>query len=183
MSQAGSEKKENCGLFGIFGDPGAVHKTYIALHSLQHRGQESAGIASSDGHEIQCYTGMGTVRRVFRRGSSALDKLNIEGDEAIGLAILKKAFDEPVRWIAMNAGKEGSVIVDAIRKSSPGVGYDAAKGEFGNMVEKGIIDPLKVTRTSLQNGASTAVMVLTTESLVTDIPEKEKPPMPPMPEY
>ena len=70
-----SEKKEECGLFGIFGDPEAVQKTYFGLHALQHRGQESAGIASSDGESIQCYKGMGTVMRVFRSGSDTLDKL------------------------------------------------------------------------------------------------------------
>jgi len=70
-----SEKKENCGLFGIFGDPEAVQKTYFGLHSLQHRGQESAGIASSDGEVIQCYKGMGTVSRVFRSGTGSLEKL------------------------------------------------------------------------------------------------------------
>jgi len=68
--------RENCGLFGIFGDEGAVRKTYFGLHSLQHRGQESAGIASSDGESIQCYTGMGTVRRVFRSGQDIFDKLS-----------------------------------------------------------------------------------------------------------
>lgn len=71
-----SDKKENCGLFGIFGDPEAVHKTYFGLHSLQHRGQESAGIASSNCEIIQCYTGMGMVRRVFRSGSGILKKLS-----------------------------------------------------------------------------------------------------------
>jgi amidophosphoribosyltransferase len=76
------EKKENCGLFGIFDDSDAVQKTYFGLHSLQHRGQESAGIASSDGKAIQCYTGMGTVRRVFRRGRNVFDKL--PGRTAIG---------------------------------------------------------------------------------------------------
>ncbi len=69
------EKREGCGLFGVFGDPDAVQKTYFGLHALQHRGQESAGIASSDGQLIQCYKGMGTVRRVFRSGSDALEKL------------------------------------------------------------------------------------------------------------
>jgi len=71
-----SDKKENCGLFGIFGDPEAIHKTYFGLHSLQHRGQESAGIASSDGKVIQCYTEMGMVRRVFRSGRGVLEKLS-----------------------------------------------------------------------------------------------------------
>jgi amidophosphoribosyltransferase len=77
-----SEKKENCGLFSIFGDAEAVQKTYFGLHSLQHRGQESSGIASSDGKTIQCYTGMGTVRRVFRAGRDVFDKL--PGNIAIG---------------------------------------------------------------------------------------------------
>jgi len=76
------EKKENCGLFGIFGNIEAAQKTYFGLHSLQHRGQESAGIASSDGKTLQCYTGMGTVRRVFRRGREVFDKL--PGSAAIG---------------------------------------------------------------------------------------------------
>jgi len=75
MSEIVSEKKEECGLFGIFGDADAIQKTYLALHSLQHRGQESAGIASTDGSVIQCYTGMGTVRRVFRHGDNVLGKL------------------------------------------------------------------------------------------------------------
>src|SRR3989304_4937462 len=75
MSEIIPEKKESCGVFGIYGDGDAVGKTYLALHSLQHRGQESAGIASSDGEQIQLYAGMGTVRRVFRDGSTILDKL------------------------------------------------------------------------------------------------------------
>jgi chaperonin GroEL len=115
--------------------------------------------------------------------SPALDKVKAEGDEATGIAILKQAFEEPLRWIAENAGQEGSVVVDKVKRSKKGVGYDALKGDYGDMVAKGIIDPLKVTRTGLENASSIANMILTTESLVTDIPEKEKPPMPPMPEY
>ncbi len=110
---------------------------------------------------------------------SVLDKLNVQGDEATGVEIVSKAVEEPIRWIAINAGKDGSVIVDAVKKSPPGVGYDAEADDFGDMVKKGIIDPTKVVRTALQNAASIASMVLITESLVTDIPEKEKaPPMP-----
>jgi chaperonin GroEL len=115
--------------------------------------------------------------------SPALDKVKAEGDEATGIAILKQAFEEPLRWIAENAGQEGSVVVDKVKRSKKGVGYDALKDDYGDMVAKGIIDPLKVTRTGLENASSIANMILTTESLVTDIPEKEKPPMPPMPEY
>ncbi|HEX77259.1 MAG TPA: chaperonin GroEL [Dehalococcoidia bacterium] len=113
----------------------------------------------------------------------ALDKLQaeLEGDEATGVAIVHKALEEPLRWIAINSGKDGSVIVDAVKRAPKGHGYDAVRDEFGDMVEKGIIDPAKVTRTGLENASSIAAMILTTESLVTDIPEKEKaPPTPPM---
>jgi len=114
----------------------------------------------------------------------ALDKIKAEGDEATGVAILKQALEEPLRWIAINSGEEGSVVVDKVKHSKKGVGFDALKDEYGDMVTKGIIDPLKVTRTGLENASSIANMILTTEALVTDIPEKEKnPPMPQMPEY
>jgi len=111
----------------------------------------------------------------------ALKKLKLGSDEATGLNILKRALEEPLRCIAENSGREGSVVINAIRESKPGIGYDAFKDELGvNMVERGIVDPLKVTRSALQNGASIATMILATESLVTDIPEKEKmPAMPP----
>ncbi|TET25675.1 MAG: chaperonin GroEL [Dehalococcoidia bacterium] len=105
-----------------------------------------------------------------------LDKLGVEGDIKTGVNIIKKAVEEPIRWIATNAGKDGSVIVDEVKKSPKGVGYDAVADDFGNMVDKGIIDPTKVVRSALENAASIAVMVLITDSLVTDIPEKEKPP-------
>jgi len=110
-----------------------------------------------------------------------LAKLKVGGDEAVGVDIIKNAVAEPIRWIADNAGKDGSVIVEEVRKSPPGVGYDAANDKFGDMVKKGIIDPTKVVRSSLQNAASIAAMVLITESLVTDIPEKAggMPAMPP----
>jgi len=108
-----------------------------------------------------------------------LDKLKVEGDEATGVNILKKAVEEPVRWISENAGRDGSVVVDKVKQSPPGVGYDAEADDFGEMVAKGIIDPTKVVRSALENAASIAAMVLITESLVSDIPEKEK--MPPMP--
>jgi len=108
-----------------------------------------------------------------------LDKLAVTGDEATGVSIVRKAVEEPIRYIAENAGFDGSVIVDAVKKSPKGVGFDAESGEFVNMVDKGIIDPTKVVRSALQNAASIASMVLITDALVTDIPEKEK--MPSMP--
>jgi len=110
----------------------------------------------------------------------ALDSLNLTGDEATGADIIKKAVEEPIHLIAENAGKDGSVVVDTVKRSEKGIGYDADKDEFVNMIERGIIDPTKVVRTALENAASIAGMILITDSLVTDIPEKEKaPPMPP----
>jgi len=111
---------------------------------------------------------------------SALAKMKAKGDEATGIAILKRAVEEPLRCIANNSGREASVVVNRIKESPVGVGYDALKDELDvKMVERGIVDPLKVTRSALQNAASIASMILTTEALVTDIPEKEKMAMPP----
>jgi chaperonin GroEL len=103
----------------------------------------------------------------------ALDKVKLQGDEQVGVDIVRKALEAPARQIADNAGQSGEVIVEATRKQKKGHGYDALKGEFGDMFEKGIVDAAKVTRSALQNAASIAAMVLTTETLVTDIPEKK----------
>ncbi|HEX5479174.1 MAG TPA: TCP-1/cpn60 chaperonin family protein, partial [Dehalococcoidia bacterium] len=103
----------------------------------------------------------------------ALDKVQLEGDEQTGVAILRRALEEPLRRIAVNAGKDGSVIVQQVKNLKLGEGYDAAKDEFGNMMQKGIIDPLKVTRAALENAISIAGWVLTTNCLVTDVPDKK----------
>ncbi len=112
-----------------------------------------------------------------------LDTYEGASDERTGVAILRRALEEPLRRIAANAGLEGSVIVEEVRKRQPGEGFDAARGEYVNMIERGIIDPLKVTRSALENAASIATMIMTTETLVTEVPEKEKPAAPAMPEY
>ena len=105
----------------------------------------------------------------------------LEGDERTGAKIVLRALEEPLRQIALNAGLEGSVIIDAInRKKTVGYGFDAYTESYGDMIKKGIVDPAKVTRSALQNAASVAAMVLTTESLVADKPE-ENPPAPAMP--
>jgi len=109
----------------------------------------------------------------FINAIPALDKVKVEADEATGVAIVRRALEEPLRMIATNAGQEGSVVVDTVKKSEAGVGYDALANDYGNMLQKGIIDPAKVARAGLENAASIAAMVLTTESLITDIPEKE----------
>jgi len=110
----------------------------------------------------------------------ALDELQAEGEEKLGVDILRRALEEPMRQIAENAGKDGAVVVEKVKTLKPGEGYDALRDEFGNMLEKGIIDPAKVTRSALQNAVSVAMMVITTEAVVTDIPEKknQEPPMP-----
>ncbi len=100
------------------------------------------------------------------------------GDEKTGVQIILRALEEPVRQIAANAGLEGSVIVDKIKSSDKGIGFDALNEKYIDMIESGIVDPAKVTRSALQNAASIAAMVLTTESLVTDKPEPEAPAMP-----
>ncbi|MDK2784914.1 MAG: chaperonin GroEL [Bacillota bacterium] len=109
-----------------------------------------------------------------------LDDLKVEGDEAVGVRIVKRAVEEPLRQIAENAGLEGSVIVNRVKESPEGVGFNAVTEEFVDMVKAGIVDPVKVTRTALENAASIASLLLTTECLVAEIPEKEKtPPTPP----
>ncbi|GCE47936.1 chaperonin GroEL [Thermosporothrix hazakensis] len=106
--------------------------------------------------------------------SRALDKVQAEGEEATGVTILRRALEEPLRQIATNAGLDGSVIVAGVRSNGKeGYGFDALKGEYVNMFEAGIIDPVKVTRSALQNAVSIAGMVLSTDTLVTDIPEEQ----------
>jgi chaperonin GroEL len=104
-----------------------------------------------------------------------LDKLKVDGEEAIGVNIVKRALEEPLRQIALNAGAEGAVIVGRVRESKDdNFGFDADSGEFGDMIKAGVIDPAKVTRLALQNAASIAGLMLTTEALVADIKEDNK---------
>lgn len=105
----------------------------------------------------------------------ALDKIEATGDEAVGVRIIKRALEEPLRQIATNAGLEGSVVVERVKHENRGVGFDAMTEQYVDMVKVGIVDPAKVTRSALQNAASIASMLLTTEALVAEIPEKEKP--------
>jgi chaperonin GroEL len=105
--------------------------------------------------------------------TGAVDALKLEGDEALGAAIIRKALDEPMRQIAGNAGFEGSVVVEKVRALPKGEGLNAATGEYGDLLKMGVIDPVKVTRSALQNAASIAALILTTETTVADIPEKD----------
>jgi len=115
------------------------------------------------------------------RCSTALDKTDLEEDELIGAQIVKKALEEPVRQLAYNAGKEGSVVVEKVKTEKGSVGYNVDSDKYQDMIKAGVIDPAKVARTALQNAASVAGLMLTTEALVTEIPEKEKPAAPAAP--
>ncbi len=148
--------------------------TEVELKERKHR-VEDALSATRAAVEEGILPGGGVA---LLRATVVLKKVEASADEVTGVNIIRKAVEEPIRWIAENAGRDGSVIVDAVKKSKAGVGYDAEADEFGDMVEKGIIDPTKVVRSALENAASIAVMVLITESLVADIPEKDKPAMP-----
>ena len=114
----------------------------------------------------------------------ALEKLKgEEEDEKIGIDIVKRALEEPIRQLTSNAGLEGSVIVQRVKQEKTNIGFNVATGEYADMVEAGVMDPTKVTRTAMQNAASIAALLLTTEALISDKPEKEKAAMPPMPPH
>ncbi len=98
--------------------------------------------------------------------------LSEAGDVQTGINIVKRALEEPVRQIAINAGKEGSVIVEKLKEQKAGIGYNAATDEWVDMIEAGIVDPTKVTRSALQNAASVSALLLTTEAVVADKPEE-----------
>lgn len=133
---------------------------------------EDALAATRAAVEEGIVSGGGTA---FLNAASQLESLieSSEGDIKTGMKIILKAIEEPVKQIAINAGLEGSVIVEKVKSSEAGIGFDALNEEYVNMIEKGIVDPTKVTRSALQNAASVAAMVLTTESAITDLPEPE----------
>ncbi len=151
--------------------------TEVELKEKKHR-VEDALSATRAAVEEGIVAGGGVT---YLNALSALDSLKLSDDEATGVAMLRKALEEPLRRIALNAGKEGSVVVEEVRRrqrensNNLNLGYDAARDEFGDMIQKGVIDPAKVTRAALENAASVAAMVLTTDSLVADIPVKEEP--------
>ena len=116
----------------------------------------------------------------FIRAQKVLETLSLEGDEKIGLEIVRRAIEQPLRTLADNAGKEGALIVQEVKRRKGNEGYNVATAEYEDLVKAGVVDPTKVARSALQNAASISGLLLTTEALVTEIPEKEKtPPMPP----
>jgi len=114
------------------------------------------------------------------RVQKAIDKLQVEGDEAVGAEIVRKAIEAPLRQLVSNAGEEGAIVVQEVKKGKSSYGYNVATGEYVDMIAAGIIDPAKVTRSALQNAASIAGLLLTTECMVADLPEKNAPAMPDM---
>jgi len=110
------------------------------------------------------------------RAQKALDNLNLTGDEEIGLQIIRRAIEQPLRTLADNAGQEGAIIVQEVKKRKGAEGYNVATGEYCDLIKAGVVDPAKVTRSALQNAASISGLLLTTEALITEIPEKDKAP-------
>jgi chaperonin GroEL len=144
--------------------------TEVELKEKKHRIEDALSTTRAAVEE-GLVAGGGTA---LLQAITSLDALKLDGDAQVGVDIVRKALEAPARQIADNAGQSGEVIISEVRKAKIGHGYDALKGEYGDMFKKGIVDARKVTRSALQNAASIAAMVLTTETLITDIPEKEK---------
>ncbi len=145
--------------------------TETEMHEKKHR-VEDALEATKAAVEEGVVVGGGVA---LIRAMKALEQVKVEGDEEVGLNILRKSLESPIRQIAMNAGKDGSVVVQKVRESEEeNFGYNAAIDKFEDLVKAGIIDPTKVTRSALQNAASVAAMMLTTEAVVTDLPKKDE---------
>jgi len=112
------------------------------------------------------------------RAQKVLDDIKLEGDQSIGVDIIRRAIEEPLRTLAENAGVEGSIVVAEVKKRKGNEGYNVATEEYEDLVKAGVVDPTKVTRSALQNAASIAGLLLTTEAIVTEVPEKEAPAAP-----
>jgi chaperonin GroEL len=110
------------------------------------------------------------------RAQSALDKMQLQGDEQVGVEIVRRSLEAPLRQLVDNAGMEGALIVQEVKKNKGSYGYNVATGQYGDLIKDGVLDPAKVARTALQNAASIAGLLLTTECMVTEIPEKDTPP-------
>jgi chaperonin GroEL len=110
------------------------------------------------------------------RSLKALGGLKADGDQQVGINIVKRAIEEPLRWIAQNAGQEGSIVVQKVKDGEEDFGFNALTDKYENLVAAGVIDPAKVVRSALQNASSIASLLLTTEALIADIPEEKKEP-------
>jgi chaperonin GroEL len=144
--------------------------TEVELKEKKHRIEDSVS-ATRAAVEEGVVPGGGVT---LVRAREAIDALDLDSDEAAGARIVGDALDAPLRWIAQNAGLEGGVVVEHVRTEKPGWGLNAATGEYVDLLEAGIIDPARVTRSALENAASIAALLLTTEATVVDKPEEEK---------
>jgi chaperonin GroEL len=145
--------------------------TEVELKEKKHRLEDAISATRAAIEEGIIAGGGSALVHVARE----LDDIGRTGDEATGVSVVRKALSEPARWIALNAGQEGSVVVAKIADLPAGHGYNAATGEYGDLIGQGVIDPVKVTRSAVQNASSIAGMLLTTETLVVEKPEEEKP--------
>jgi len=117
----------------------------------------------------------------YIRTLAALEKMKLDGDQQIGVTIVKKSLEEPLKMIAANAGMEGSIVVEKVKEKKGAFGFNARTDEYEDMIAAGVIDPTKVTRFALQNAASVASLMLTTQCMIADKPEEKSAGMPPMP--
>jgi len=145
--------------------------TEVELKEKKHR-IEDAVSATRAAIEEGIVAGGGSA--LIHAASVLSDDLGLTGDEAIGVRIVRKSVDEPLRWIAENGGENGYVIVTKVRDAGVGTGYNAATGEYGDLVAQGVLDPVKVTRSALVNATSIAGMLLTTETLIVEKPEQQE---------
>jgi len=145
--------------------------TETEMKEVKHRIEDAVGATKAAVEEgVVPGGGVALIRAI-----KALDNLKLESEEAVAVNIMRRALEEPLRQIAMNAGTDGAVVAENVKKEKESVGYNAATGEYEDLFKAGIIDPTKVTRTALQNAVSIAGMFLTTEAVITDIPKKEEP--------
>jgi chaperonin GroEL len=150
--------------------------TEVELKERKHRIEDAVRNAKAAVEE-GVVAGGGVA--LLQAGKNAFKKLELPGDEATGAAIVRRALEEPLKQIAINAGLEGGVVAEKVRGLDPGHGLDAGTGDYVDMFKAGIIDPAKVTRSALQNAASIAALFLTTEAVIAEKPEKEKVPAAP----
>ncbi len=146
--------------------------TEVELKEKKHR-IEDAVSATRAAIEEGIVAGGGSA--LIHASSVLDDDLGLTGDEATGVRIIRKAVDQPLRWIAENGGENGAIIVSKVREAGVGTGYNAATGVYGDLVAQGVIDPVKVTRSALVNATSIAAMLLTTETLIVEKPEDQEP--------
>ena len=145
--------------------------TEVELKEKKHR-IEDAVSATRAAIEEGIVAGGGSA--LIHAASVLSDDLGLTDDEATGVRVVRKALDQPLRWIAENGGENGHVIVDKVREAGVGTGYNAATGEYGDLVAQGVLDPVKVTRSALVNATSIAAMLLTTETLIVEKPAEEE---------